>query len=151
MAWANPNSPNLPDFLLFIADDMQIPATALPAGSPWPGYAFTRAGNLVPQLPTIAGSDYTLTYYNCAAHILLAIAPDQPGQNYFATARDEFDLLEPSSGVISASSDQGTSNTLEVPESLKKLTVGNLFFFKTPWGRYFLTYCQDFGEICGLT
>lgn len=261
MAWANPAAPNLPDFLLFVQNDMQIPATALPivvaapgapsltaattggalptgtvyvrltyvslygettaspeasisvtgptgqvavaspaaatgaqsynvyaadasgaevlqnttpvaigaayqidalatgtaappttntAGSPWPEYAFNRAMTLV-MAGVIYGLDYTLAVYNCAGHILIGTAPDQPGQTYFAQARDNFDLLDSSSGVISGSSDQGTSNSFSVPPALQNMTMGDLWFFKTPWGRAYLSFGQSFGEIAGLS
>jgi hypothetical protein len=151
MAWTNPNAPNITDFLSFVADNMQIPSSALPAGSPWPQYALDRAINLVFSIPAVAATDYTIAVYNCAGHILLGLAPDQTGQTYFQTARVSFDMLEASSGVIASSGDQGTYNAFAVPESLTKLTVGDLYFFKTPWGREYLAYAQDFGEIAGLT
>ena len=37
MAFANPTAPNLPDFLLFIQNNMQIPGSALPININAPG------------------------------------------------------------------------------------------------------------------
>lgn len=121
------------------------------AGTPWPGYAFDQAVDRVLFIPAVAGLEYTLAVYNCAGHILLRITPDQPGQTYFATARQNFGLLAPISGVLSSTADQGTSNSMAVPEQLTNLTIGDLNFYKTPWGREYLAYAQDFGAIGGLT
>lgn len=128
-----------------------VPPTANTAGSPWPSYAYNQAIALVLFLPTIAGLDYTLAVYNCAGHILIRIAPDQPAMTYFEGARSQFGLLQMSSGVIASSSDQGTSNSFQVPESLGNLTIGDLNFLKTPWGREYVAYAQDFGSVAGLS
>lgn len=149
--WTNPTVPNLPDFLVFIANNMQIPVSALPANSPWPGYAFNQAMNTVLTVSGVASLDYVLAVYNCGGHILLAITPDQTGQTYFAGQRAAFDMLGVSNGMIAASSDQGTSNTFATPEGFKNLTVRDLDFMRTPWGRWYLGYAQDYGSIVGLT
>lgn len=125
------------------------PPAANTATSPWPGYAFDQAMLTVNDV--LCGPAYTLAVYNCAAHILISTAPDLPGQTYFATLRDNFDLLDASSGVISSSSDQGTSNSFSVPPALQNVTVRDLWFFKTPYGRAYLGYAQSFGEPCGLS
>lgn len=121
------------------------------AASPWPQYALNRALDLVVMVPGVAGLEYTVATYMCAAHILMQITPDQPNQSYFGKAREKLDLLEPISGVVQASTDEGTSVSLLVPESLKNLTIGDLEFTRTPWGRQYLAYAQDFGAICGLS
>lgn len=151
MSWSNPNAPNLADFTLFVQSSMGIPTPVLPADSPWLGYAFNEAMNLVLYVPMVAGLDYTLAVYNCAGHILLRITPDAAGQDYFETARNTFRILAPSSGVIASSSDQSTSNSFAVPEGFTKMTVGDLEFMRTPWGRSYLAYAQSFGDVCGLT
>ena len=145
------------DFVLSaIAASNATPPTANTTGWTWPYYAFERAVALVLQVPTWMGLDYTIAVYNAAGHILIATAPDQPAQvqtgaPFFATAREGYDLNKPSSGVIQSSGDQGTSNSLAVPESLQRLNVGDLWFFRTPYGRAYLAFAQDFGEIAGLT
>ena len=150
MAWANPNSPNLPDFILFGQNSMGIDPLYLPVDSPWYGYAFNRAMGLVINVVG-SGIDYTLAVYNCAGHILLEIAPDQTGRTFFKDARDSYGLMKPTVGVVSSSSDDGTSESIAVPEALKQLTLGDLQFMKTYWGREYLAYSQDFGGIFGLS
>lgn len=151
MSWANPSAPNLPDFLLFVQDSMAVPASALPAGSPWPGYAFNRAINQVLQVAGVPGLEYTLAVYNCAGHMLISITPDQTGQEFFANARTSYGINAPSSGVVVSSADQGTSMSVAVPEGLANLMIGDLAFYRTPWGRAYLAYTQNFGAIWGLT
>lgn len=128
---------------------------AAPAGntasSPWPTYAYNQAIARVLSIPGVASIEYTLAVYNCAGHILLRITPDMAGQTYFATARTNFQLLSLVPGVITSSSDQGTSESFRVPEQFANLTVGDLDMLKTPWGREYLAYAQDFGAISGLT
>lgn len=150
MPWINPSAPNIADFLLFIGNSMQIPTSALPANSPWPQYALNRALDLVLNIPTVNALEYVIACYMCAGHILLRITPDQAGQTYFATARQSFGLLQFIPGAISTASDQGTSDSLVVPDQFKNLTVGDLNFLATPYGREYLSYAQDFGQISGL-
>lgn len=156
MSWSNPNSPNLSDYLLFLRGNVGIQAAYLPDASPFIDYAFNRALNLVLNIPTsLPGVDYTLAVYNCAGHIQLCITPDQVvdgvSYGYFVEKRKEFDLLLPVVGLVSSSSDESTSVTNAVPDALRQLTISDLGFMRTPWGREFLAYEQDFGGIWGLS
>lgn len=134
-----------------LATGTATPPTVNTAGSPWPGYALAQAMALVLNIPTMSGLEYTLAVYNCAAHILLKITPDQPGQTYLATAREKFGILSALAGVINSASDQGTSDAVAVPWQQQSLTIGDLNFYTTPWGRDYLAFAQDFGAISGLT
>lgn len=153
MNWTNPTAPNLADFTSFVQNGMSIPTTALPADSPWLQYALDQAIALTLNVPCVSGLEYTLAVYNCGGHVLLTIAPDQTGQTYFATARSAqgFNLIGAEVGVLAGSSDQSTSQTIAVPDSLRQLSFGDLQFLKTPWGRAWLAYGQDFGQAWGLT
>lgn len=156
MAFANPSSPNLPDFLQFLADSVQISSAALPSDSPYPQYALDQAIALVlnPSGATYPGVMYSLACYNAATHILLVITPDQTGQNWFANVRGNnsssippgFALNAPSTGLVVSTSDQGTSAGLAEPEWAKGLTVGQLDFYRTPWGRAYLSFQQSYGS-----
>ena len=155
--FANPNAPNLPDFVLFIQGVMAINPLFLPSDSPFPGYALNRARALVIRVPVFvcAGIEYTLAVYNCAGAILVRTTPDQamrstePGS--FTWLRNKYGLDKPSFGVVSSTSDEGTSVSLAVPDALKQLTLGDLQFLQTPWGREFLSYNQDFGGVFGIS
>lgn len=149
--FVTPDTPNLADFLTFLATSVQIPVEALPSNSPWPGYAFNQALALtIPPGALIPGVIYSLAVYNGATHILFAITPDQPGQNYFQNARGTgtggYGLISPTTGLVSSSSDQNTSQTLAEPVWASQLTVDQLDFYKTPWGRAFLAWNQKYGQ-----
>lgn len=154
-AFLDPTAANLPDFLTFLYFNVQISQAALPLSSPYPGYAFTAARGLV-LCPGVAASIlYVLAVYNCATHLLMTIAPDQPGQHYFTNMRSGKEgaaLVNPSAGIVAASSDKTTSTALASPDWAKGLTVSQLGFFKTSWGREYLAYIQSYGPaIWGLT
>lgn len=141
-----PLQPNIVDFWAFLTNSVQIPASALPPTSPYPQYALSQALQLV--LPSPGGGIlYTLAVYNCAAHLVFAITPDQTSSNYFREARSNtgFSLIQPSTGLVVNSSDNGTSAGLAEPKWASRLTVSQLDFFRTPWGRYYLNYNQAYG------
>lgn len=154
--FTNPTAPNLTDYTLFVQNVMGIAPGYLPADSPFLGYALQRAMDLVINVPAgNAAIEYVLAVYNCAGHIQLMITPDQivngVSQKFFVKQRDDQDLLKRSDGVVSASSDESTSTTLATPDALRQLTIQDLGFMKTVWGREYLSFNQDFGGIWGLS
>lgn len=154
--FATPATPNLADFLSFLSSQVQIPVAALPANSAWPGYALNGALGLVLCGPNVPVPFYSIACYNCATHLLFKIAPDQTGQTYFATKRaagvEGFNLVQPSSGLVSSASDESTSVSNVNPDWAKSLTVGQLDFMRTPWGRDYLSFQQSYGPtIWGLS
>jgi hypothetical protein len=151
-SWTNPHCPNLTDFESFVYNNMEIPVAALPLGSQWPGFAFAQAKALVPWYPTVVAVGYVLAVYNCAGHILLKITPDQTGGCFFKDNRAAMKLNEPEIGIIQSSSDEGTSNSFVIGDQLKNLTIGDLSFMRTPYGREYLAYAGDAGPgIWGLS
>lgn len=146
--FVTPGTPNLTDFLTFLATSVQIPSAAIPAGSPWPGYALDQAIALAlnpPNPPSVVG--YSLACYNGGTHILLSITPDTPPQTYFTEQRgtDGFSLILPSTGLVQAAGDQGTSGSVSAPKWVEGLTIADLDMMKTPWGRAFLAWNQSYG------
>ncbi len=150
MAFVDPNTPNLVDFGTFLTTSVQIPTTALPTNSQWIGYAFTQAQTLVLNIPGVPGIMFSLATYNCATAILFLITPDQTGQTYFANARSNsatgFNLNAPSTGLVVSSSDESTSATLTAPTWAAGMTIDDLGYMKTPWGRAYLAYQQKYGS-----
>ena len=147
-----PLSANIVDFLAFLANTVQIPSAALPGTSVWPGYALQQAISLTPLAG--AGILDTLAVYNCATHLLFVITPDVAGQNYFATQRSAkgFNLIQPSTGLVSSSSDESTSTSLATPDWARRMTPAQLQMMKTPWGREYLSHIQSYGpSVVGLT
>ena len=156
MAWSDPTTPNLTDFTSFVYDSMGVPIAALPVNSPFIGYAFSRAIAEVASYPVLAPIEYVLAVYNCAGHVLLKIAPNPAGQSYFADVRGTgplgYGLNSPQLGMVAATSDSGTSNTFATPDSFKSMTLSALDYMRTPWGRDYLAYVQDYGPtIWGLS
>ena len=157
MTWANPNAPNLPDYVLFTQGVMGISTVYLPATSPFLGYAFIRAMQIVLNVPTsLAGIVYTLAVYNCAGHIQLTITPDQVvngvSYTFFQDQRRSQDLLKTVQGVVASTSDQASSSAFATPDGLAQLTIEDLGFMRTVWGREYLAYAQSFGPtVWGLS
>ena len=72
-------------------------------------------------------------------------------ETYFATLRRQFNIGGFRAGVISASNDESTGESILNPEFMKTLTLGNLQNLKTPCGRQYLAFAQDFGEMWGIS
>ena len=111
--------------------------------------------SLTLRVPTTQANDYVHVVYSCATHIQLEITPDQPGQTFFASKQGNgpggFGLGTPTAGIVASASDQGTSTAFTVPEAMKRLSFQDLHFSKTPWGRTWLGWGQDFGSPVGIS
>lgn len=143
---------DLAGFTTFVRTTMGISTTVLPDSAEWIGDAFNWSVEVVNDaLQSISSLLYDQAVYNLAGDILLNIAQDQPGQTFFATARQTFGLNTFVAGVIQASSDEATSNTKLVPDFFKDLTLGNLANLKTPYGRTYLAIAQTYGPLWGLS
>jgi len=70
---------------------------------------------------------------------------------YFLSLRQRFNLTGFTGGVIASSADESTSQSLLNPEFMKGLTLGNLQNLKTPYGRQYMAFAQDYGQLWGLT
>lgn len=98
---------------------------------------------LGPGMTGFAGS-YVMSVYNLGLHQLLKIAPDSQTM-FFSNARQQYGLTSLRPGVVMASEDQGTSQSLVVPEFFHGLTLSDLDLIKTPYGREYLGYAQMYG------
>lgn len=137
---------------------MGVPTLALPDNSASIGYAFNAAMNIVStdlaSVPNLGSgwSVYEMAIYNLAGDFLVNYAPDQVGQTYFSDAREKLGIAAFTAGVIASSSDEGTSQTMTVPDAFKGLTIDDLQRLKTPYGRQYLALAQKYGpSIWGLT
>ena len=154
----NPTTPNLADFLTFV-QDQGFTAAYLTADSAYLGYSLNYALAVALTAPSDLGAGipgyatpYVMACYNLGIHQLVKIAPDQTGQTTFSDARAKYNLLQFQAGPVIASSDQATSQTLAEPEFLKGLTISALDLLKTPWGRFYLDYAQQYGStVVGVT
>jgi hypothetical protein len=70
---------------------------------------------------------------------------------FFSVARKQFGINSFVGGTIESSEDVATSESLNVPEQLKGLTLANLQQLKTPFGRRYLQIAGQYGTIWGLS
>jgi len=141
-------------FLNFIRTYAQIPTAALPDNSPYITDAYNAAIDVVNDyIASVSSTMYDNAVYNYGTDYLLNWAPDQSGQTYFADVRSKnnLNLTGFAAGVIESASDEGTSESLHVPESFDNLMIGDLQLLKTPYGRAYLAIAQKFGPLWGLT
>lgn len=94
---------------------------------------------------------YDQAVYNLATSNLIEMAADQTGQTFFADLRTKFNILNFVPGLISETSDENTSESLLNPDFMKKLTIADLQYLKTPYGRAYLAIAQRVGTMWGMT
>lgn len=70
---------------------------------------------------------------------------------YFQALRKSWNISGFVPGVISASSDESTSESLVVPEAFKNLMLSDLQNLKTPYGRQYLEFAQMTGTLWGVS
>ena len=143
-------TPTLAGFQLFITTVMDINATVLPPTTPVIQVAYDVALEVV-NVALAATGIYDLAVYNLAGDNLLNYAPDQPGQTYFKEVRKSLNLAGFVPGVVSSSSDEGSSTSLLNPEFMKGLTMSDLQNLKTPYGRTYLGFAQRYGTLWGMS
>lgn len=112
----------------------------------------------------IAPAIYQLMVYNLAGHYLAQFAqdpsplPDPPfivvdgvSYGFWSYLRKTSGLNGFTSGIVTGSSDEGTSVSLAQPKWADNLTMGQLQLTNTPWGRLYLGWAQDAGTAWGLS
>jgi len=149
-------APTLAGFLAWVRSNMQINTTDLPDNSPYIGYAFNVAMEIVSPLNVVASPlIYMLMVYNLGGDNLINYTPDSglgnPPSTFFSDYRSANNINNFVPGVISFASDEGTSSTTTVTDQLKDLTIANLQQLKTPWGITYLSFQQRTGLIWGVT
>jgi hypothetical protein len=155
--FATPGQANLADYTVFLRS-IGLNAAVLPDDSMWIPITFEVAKATVNPLLALGGCGptvpnfYVLALYNLGADRVINFAPDQPNQTFFSDLRSSLALNSFASGLVTASSDQSTSQTLETIEAAKKMTIGDLQLAKTPYGRLYLSLAQKYGpNIWGLS
>lgn len=155
--------PTLAGFLIFIRNGMGISASVLPDDSVWIIYAFNVAMQIVnQQILIVSPLIYQLAVYNLAASSLLNFAQDLPGAPvvpgsgppplpYFANLRSTLNISSFVSGVLSSTSDEGSSQSMAVPEQFSTLTLADLQYLKDQYGRVYLSFAQKVGTLWGIT
>jgi hypothetical protein len=145
---------------------MGVPVSALPTNSPALAFAYDFAIAIVN--PALAGQSwgpcypgsfysgplYTAAVYNLGGDNLINYAPDTgttTPPTYWAMLRAQFKINAFVAGVISSTSDQSTSESLEVIEAAKTFLLSDLQNLKTPYGRAYLAIAMRFGSLWGLS
>lgn len=150
-------------FLNWVRTVMGVPIQWLPDDSLSITYAYDTAIAIVnPAFRSVPGPIYLQMVYNLAGHLLVTWAPDVAappyfievdgvGYGFFQYLRKQNNMLGFTTGIVSASSDEGTSVSLVVPKQAENLTLSQLQLTTTPWGRTYLGYAQDYGTNWGLS
>lgn len=73
------------------------------------------------------------------------------GLTFFADLRRAWNITGFAAGVVQASSDVSTSQTLLVQDAAAGFTLGDLQNLKTPYGRAYLALAQKYGTLWGVT
>lgn len=112
----------------------------------------------------VAPAVYQLMVYNLGGAYLAQFAqdpsplPDPPfivvdgvSYGFWSYLRKSTGLNGFVSGLVTASSDEGTSVSLAQPKWADNLTMGQLQLTNTPWGRTYLGWAQDAGAAWGMS
>jgi hypothetical protein len=158
--------PTIPGYLDFLRRYVGIPPEALADDDPDIEASYWASLTIVNYWLVFVGTAdpsgaqntyYTWAVYNLGAHILISTHLDDPNapepwNHYWSDLRAKYGLDSFVLGVIQSSADQGTSQSLLVPDWVKNLTMFDLALLKTPWGRRYLGLAQAYGPtIWGLT
>lgn len=139
---------------------MGIPSTVLPDSSATITDAYAFALEIVNQAINDASSTmYTAAVYNLGGSGVLNYGQDLPSapiykENlpFFAFVRKQWNLNDFLAGVVQASGDEGTNQSLVVPKAFENFTLADLQDLKDPYGRRYLAIAQRFGPtVFGMT
>lgn len=144
MAFTNPNTPNLTDFTTY-ATNQGVVASYTTSSSEYFDWAFNRAMNQALCAPTLASIEYVLAVYNLGTDRFVRLAMDDGQGTFYQTQRATYNILDFRPGVVMASGDGPTSQTLVVPDWYKELPMWGQELLKTPWGREYVSYAQMYG------
>ncbi len=144
MAFTNPTTPNLADFTTF-ATNQGVVASYTTSSSEYFDWAFNRAMAQALNAPSIVAIEYVLAVYHLGTDRFIRLAMDDGQGTFYSTQRANFGILDFKPGVVMASGDGPTSQTLVVPDYYKTLPMWAQELLKTPWGREYIAYAQMYG------
>ena len=145
-------TPSEADFILFCRNVAGITTTVMPDGDPGFDYAYAFALQWIPQtLNCVSGVMYTAAIYNWGVSLLIEFQQDQAGQTFFADLRKQFGVNNFVAGVIQSTSDETTSDTLEIGTALANMNIADLQRVKDPFGRRALSMMSALGPLWGLS
>lgn len=144
-------TPTQAGFLQWVRDFMGVPVEALPDDSIFIPFAYDLALATVNPALAAVPPIYVLSVYNLGGDFLVNWCQDVPPSTYWTDLRASFAIFAFAPGVVTSSSDNGTSTSLLNPEQMKDFTLANLQNLKTPYGRQYLAWAQSYGSLWGLT
>ncbi len=144
MAWTNPNTPNLADFTTYCTNQ-GIVAAYTTSTSEYFQWAFDWAMNDAMTCPQMPALTYVQAVYYAGADRFIRIAQDGGQGTFYQDQRASFGILQFKPGVVMASGDGPTSETLVVPDWYRGIPMGVQEQMKTPWGREYIAYAQMYG------
>ena len=143
---------SLAGFISWVRSVMGLSTTVIPDNSTDLVNAYNWAVEIVStDLASISSLAYQQAVYNLAGDILVNWATDQPNQTVFSGFRNTYKIFDFVPGVLTSTSDSGTSQSMNNPEFMKNLTLSDLQNLKTPWGRAYLAIAQRLGTLWGLS
>lgn len=104
--------------------------------------------------PQIVQSLYDVAVYNLAGHNLALLATDQSSQTnptFWTSLRITLGLNAFAAGTVISAADESTSASFTAAEWASTLTVGQLQYLKTPWGRQYIDFAQKIGTVWGVS
>ena len=147
-------SPNVLDLSTVLNTEVGIPNTILTTIGTQLTAALAYAMHWTyRRLALIDNAIYLRAVYCLAVDRLLLFGRDPANKSstVFADLRKSMSLESFQPGVIASSGDDGTTQSFEVAESLRLLTMPDLQNMKTRWGREYLGYAQQAAPIWGLS
>ena len=93
---------------------------------------------------------YVTCVYNWAASLVIQFQQDAIGQNFFTKARQSFGIGTWTPGPISSASNEATSQSMELGEGMKNLTLADMQRCKDPYGRTAIEMLQTLGTLWGM-
>jgi hypothetical protein len=151
-----PGDPTFAGFQWFVANLAAIPLASIPDDT-WLQAAYDEAVNLtyigIATIPSQVTSPslYAIAVYNLGMALLLEFAQDTPPSTFWTDLRTSLNINSPVFGIITGAADQGTSDTLYIPEAIRNMTLLDLQLMKSPWGRKWLMIAGEWGSLWGIT
>jgi len=150
--WQTQTKPNVTDLTTFLRTVVGIPTAALPDNSGYIPWALSYAEEKTLMVLYAVGQDYyCFAVYLLATSFLINWCPDQAGQTYFADLRKAWNINGFVGGVIQSTADVTTSESMDMPDFIKGLTIGQLQSLKDPYGRQWLSMNADNGPVWGIS
>jgi len=155
-----PGGPTYAGFQWFVANIMGVPGASIPPDS-WMEVAYTMAVNLcytpllsIPSDPS-GPSVGAIATYNLGAAYLCGFAQDDqttnPPGSFWSNLQQQYGINSTTFGMVTSASDQGTADSLYIPNAIKNMTFNDLWLSKTPWGSQYLRIAGQWGYIWDIT